>query len=145
MSYVYAQNVRELLNTTRYVANHLIFPPRTLMSLKKGDHCKMNVLNSKVSIFLDCILVSARLFRENGFVRKGRENGVGGGLVLDVDVDETTTKKKENQKKDTNNHEEDEYEEEEADDGEIEEIDVKCSKRIAPSESLMDLEKLQQQ
>jgi len=26
MSYVYAQNVRELLNTTRYVANHLIFP-----------------------------------------------------------------------------------------------------------------------
>ena len=62
-----------------------------------------------------------------------------------LDVDETTTKKKENQKKDTNNHEEDEYEEEEADDGEIEEIDVKCSKRIAPSESLMDLEKLQQQ
>ncbi len=100
MSYVYAQNVRELLNTTRYVANHLIFPPRTLMSLKKGDHCKMNVLNSKVSRFLDC----ARLFRENGFVRKGRENGVGGGLVLDVEVDQmmwmkTTTKKKENQKK----------------------------------------------
>jgi hypothetical protein len=87
MSYVYAQNVRELLNTTRYVANHLIFSPKNTNELKKGNLCKMNIRNSKVSIFLDSILKSARLFRENGFVRKGRENGVGAGGIDGVGVD----------------------------------------------------------
>jgi len=46
MSYVYAQNVRELLNTTRYVANHLIIFPKNTNELKKGNHCKINIRNN---------------------------------------------------------------------------------------------------
>jgi hypothetical protein len=38
----------------------------------------MNVRNGKISVFLDCILESPKLFREQGFVRKGRDIGTGG-------------------------------------------------------------------
>ncbi len=118
----------------------------------------MNVRIGKNSVSLDCILESLKLFREQGFVRKGRENGVGGGdgvsavdgvasvdRVSGVDgvgsgsMDENNnTKIRKSKKKETN------YNEDEDDDDEIIE-ESKCYKRMTTSDSLKDLEKLQQQ